>query len=391
MTNVMGGRVRGPRRTMPRMRHLTNKLVVVAACCALLYGAGYAGVQEVFAPEMAALLVAAAVSMLGGVVPRRLRVPLLLVDAVAACAVPAAIPALLPLACYDLTCMVWGRWPARWSAVPAAGALALVLLAWAGSLPVVPAVLGAAFTALAGPLAERTVAGEVGQAELLALRDDLQEVVLRLSAKNRELDEARAWQGEAAKLAERARIAREIHDGVGHMLTRGVLQVGALRAVHRGEAVVEELAAVEATLQEALGAVRTSVHDLHDAAADLRVVLAQMADGYPAGKVTLRVEADGTPDARTVGCLVSVAREALSNAARHGRARHVEVLVTEFPALWQLKVVDDGEGAGERPGSGRGLGLVSMRERVEELGGSFSAGPDEQGGFAVFASVPKRG
>ena len=73
------------------------------------------------------------------------------------------------------------------------------------------------------------------------------------------------------------------------------------------------------------------------------------------------------------------------------------VRVTEFPALWQLRVADDGVGCevvlGTRPvgRGGWGLGLVSMRERVEALGGSFYAGPRERGGFEVFASVPKRG
>ncbi len=384
---------------MPAMRHLTNKLVVFAACCALLYGTGRAEAQGTFVPEMAVLLVAAAVGTLCEMVPDRWRGLLPLVDVVASCVVPTAAPVLFPLACYDLTRWLWGRRTPRWAWAPAAMALALVALAWAGLLPVASAVLGAAFTGLAGLLAGRTVAGEAGQSELVGLRDDLQEAVLRLSAKNRELDEARVWQEEAAKLAERSRIAREIHDGVGHMLTRGALQVGALRVVHRGEGVAEELAGVEATLQEALDAVRASVHDLHDAATDLQVVLAQLVHGYPLGAAVLFYEADGAPDDRTAACLASVARESLSNAARHGKARNVEVRVTEFPALWQLRVVDDGVGCEQGTGAGhgaageggRGLGLVSMRERVEELGGSFCAGPDERGGFRVFASVPKRG
>lgn len=384
---------------MPAMRHLVNKLAVFAVCCALLYGMGGAGVREAFAPEMAALLVAAVAGTLYEVVCGRWRGLLPLAGAAAACAVPGAVPAVLPLTCYDLTQAVWVRWPARWPGVPVGLTLALGVLAWAGVLPLAGAILGAASTGLAGLLAQRTLAGEAGQAELVGLRDDLQEAVLRLSAKNRELDEARTWQGEAAKLAERSRIAREIHDGVGHMLTRAALQVGALRVVHRGEAVGEELAGVEQTLQEALGAVRTSVHDLHDTTADLQVVLIQLVRGYPLGEAVLVYEADGVPDERTAGCLAAVAREALSNAARHGKARRVEVRVTEFPALWQLRVADDGVGCEGRPSGtaagdgmgGYGLGLVSMRERIEALGGSFKAGPRERGGFEVFASVPKRG
>ena len=99
---------------MPAMRHLVNKLAVFAVCCALLYGTGGAGVRETFAPEMAALLVAAVAGTLYEVVCGRWRGLLPLAGAAAVCAVPGAAPAVLPLTCYDLTQVVWVRWPARW-------------------------------------------------------------------------------------------------------------------------------------------------------------------------------------------------------------------------------------------------------------------------------------
>ena len=116
-------------------------------------------------------------------------------------------------------------------------------------------------------------------------------------------------------------------------------------------------------------------------------------------------------------CLLAVIREALSNALRHGHAGRIEVRCLEHPALWQLSVLDDGgardglaapvagtdASASDRHGtpadlaafSGQfhtsgGMGLASMRERVEALGGSFSAGPRRDStGWRVFASIPK--
>ena len=98
-------------------------------------------------------------------------------------------------------------------------------------------------------------------------------------------------------------------------------------------------------------------------------------------------------DANVSACLVAVAREAMSNALRHGHARTIELRCVEHPSLYQLVVLDDGGtcGTGDCGKGASGMGLASMRERVEGLGGSFAAGPRPDAcGWRVFASVPKR-
>ena len=71
-------------------------------------------------------------------------------------------------------------------------------------------------------------------------------------------------------MAERGRIARDIHDNVGHLLTRGVLQADAALALHgEDEAYARELERIKTTMQEALTSVRSSVHALHDESLDL--------------------------------------------------------------------------------------------------------------------------
>lgn len=107
-----------------------------------------------------------------------------------------------------------------------------------------------------------------------ALRDEQQEASLSLANKNRELMAAQDYEVRLATLSERSRIAREIHDNVGHLLTRSVLQVEALQVVHADDECVRGgLASVGATLHEAMDTVRKSVHDLHDDAFDLRARL----------------------------------------------------------------------------------------------------------------------
>ena len=201
------------------------------------------------------------------------------------------------------------------------------------------------------------------------------------------------YEVELATLAERARIAREIHDNVGHLLTRATLQVEALRVVHAGEPRVQaDFADVGATLGEALDTVRASVHALREDSVDLSVqmrkVVADVTAVAPLA-VELDVRCDRVPP-NACSCLLAVTREALSNVLRHAAAERVVLRCVEHPGFFQLEVTDDGaaRSAGGTAAS-TGMGLASMGERVEALGGTFSAGPVAGGGWRVFATVPK--
>lgn len=107
--------------------------------------------------------------------------------------------------------------------------------------------------------------------------------------------------------------------------------------------------------------------------------------------VALDVSCEQVP-ANVSTCFLAVLRESLSNAARHSDATRVDVRCLEHPSFYQLVVEDNGgkKGCLAPETAGDGMGLSSMRERVEALGGSFAAGPAEDGGWRVFASVPKR-
>lgn len=224
---------------------------------------------------------------------------------------------------------------------------------------------------------------------LRRLRDDVQEEHLALAARTRDLRERQDLEVSCAVLDERARIAREIHDNVGHLLTRSVLQVEAAAVVYGADpAVAADLAAIGATLHEALGTVRTSVHDLHETAFDPRANLEQILGEFPALSCSLAYEAAALPRPVALAA-AAIVREALSNAAVHGRADRARVSVAEFPGFYQLVVEDNGRGAAED--TGRGLGLTSMEERVGALGGTFSGAPlaPPRTGFRIFATFPK--
>lgn len=301
-----------------------------------------------------------------------------------------------PLAFYDIARRV--RREHVWGALGAGAifACALVAYAHAGVLPTRALLLTAILSVAATLLSLRTAQLEREQERMRRTRDKLQERALALEARNRDLADRQDYEVELATLAERARIAREIHDNVGHQLTRASLQTEALRVVHANEpGVAADFADVKCTVDEALQLVRASVHALNDNAANLsvqleRIVKGARSDGGP--QIELEVLAEHAP-ANVANCFAAVLREALSNTIRHAHAQAVTVRCMEHPSFYQLIVIDDGTGA--TPANSRnaaeGMGLGSMRERVEALGGTFTAGPRAGApGWRVFATVPKQ-
>ena len=245
-------------------------------------------------------------------------------------------------------------------------------------------------------LSLRTAQLEHEQRRMRRTRDELQERALALEARNRDLADRQDYEVELATLAERARIAREIHDNVGHQLTRASLQAEALRVVHADEpGVAADFADVKRTVDEALQLVRTSVHALNDNAVDLSVQLESIVEGARSDggpQIELEVMAEHTP-ANVASCFAAVLREVLSNTMRHACAHAVTIRCMEHPSFYQLIVTDDGAGGVQASGRGaaEGMGLASMRERIEALGGTFTAGPRAgAGGWRVFATVPKQ-
>lgn len=367
------------------MNRLLDKAIVLGCCLAAASGCA------VDAGLVAALCVAVALSALVEAARPWARRP----GAVAPLALAAAglaAPQLVlfaPLSLYDVA-----RGTRRGYVWPLAAASALLAVAAfahvrAGSLAPRSAALVAAL------LSWRTSQLERERERMRRTRDELQERSLGLEEKNRDLLSRREYEVELATLAERARIAREIHDNVGHQLTRASLQAEALRVVHAGEpGIAADFADVKRTVDEALDMVRSSVHDLRDDSVDLGVQMRKVAgslSGQAPLDVALDVSCEQVP-ANVSTCFLAVLRESLSNVARHSDATRVDVRCLEHPSFYQLVVEDNGGKKGDRApeAASDGMGLSSMRERVEALGGSFAAGPAEDGGWRVFASVPKQ-
>ncbi|MDR2566146.1 MAG: histidine kinase [Bifidobacteriaceae bacterium] len=240
----------------------------------------------------------------------------------------------------------------------------------------------AVFIVIAVVLAGRTGRAEARLERYRRLRDELSEASHRMRRANRDLAAREESNLRLATLDERARIAREIHDTTGHLLTRSLLQVEALR-VSEPE-LAAKLAPLGQTLDSALDAVRSAVHDLRDAALDLGTRLETLADGT---ELRLAVDYDaGELPGEVAQCFWAVAQEAVANTLRHSDATELRLAVVAHPGIYQLVAQDNGTRPGSGP-AGRGMGLATMEERARALGGVFAT--SHQGGFRVFVSIPR--
>ena len=391
---------------------LTDKGVLLGACVLSALAGG-----AVSAAVVVWLLLAVAVGGLCAVVEhRREAIAAPACYLVLGCFTTASLVG-APLVVYDLTraAALGPRWARLVAPVCCAVSALSVLSAlssltpvtvsqWAPDAPSVASVIvSAVISVLAVCLALRTVQEERVRGSLHAVRDDLHEKILALQDLNARLLEAQDYETRAAALSERTRIARDIHDGVGHLLTRLVLQAKALQVTHRDEpAVVADLAELDSSLGEALDSMRRSVHALSDEGEDLATSLNLLGSRCGIGHVEVDCPLEEAPPPAVTRCLVAVVREALTNAARHGRASSARVRVSDYPAFWRVAVDNDGAvpERGQWPGGGApssilpngapaGLGLRSMSERLEALGGTVRLAPRPR--FTVIATIPKGG
>jgi signal transduction histidine kinase len=226
----------------------------------------------------------------------------------------------------------------------------------------------------------------------------------QIALQSEELRRSQAENARQAVVAERVRIARDLHDVVAHHVSVMGVQASAARRVLDSDPAVasRSLAAVESTARTAieelnglLGVLRADVDGADDGEgappADERPSLpgldqiARLVEETRGTglEVTFAVygEPRPVPDAIALSAY-RVVQEALTNTVKHAAASVVDIRVRYLEHSLEVEVNDDGRGAvGVVPGSG--LGLVGMRERVAVHGGELDVGPRRQGGFQV--------
>lgn len=224
------------------------------------------------------------------------------------------------------------------------------------------------------------IAAQVGvAARALLLSDDLQHARERLVT---------------AREEERRRLRRDLHDGLGPKLAGQALILEAVRDALPPEA-SQNRALVEHLIrdsQQVVGEVRQLVHGLRPPAIDqLGLCGALQALTEPIAAAGLRVDLELPPamiplPAAVEVALYRIAQEALTNVIKHAHARSCALALAIGPSVVQLQIADDGVGPGDSPIWG--VGMHSMRERAEEIGGSCRVERRPGGGTVVVAELP---
>ena len=221
-----------------------------------------------------------------------------------------------------------------------------------------------------------------------------------------ELRQRAADSAEAAAAAERARVARELHDVLAHSLGVVVVQAEAAEEAlgRRPELAAESLRSIQRTGREGLVEVRRLVGVLREDETSLEPALrepsrgaaavAELVRGVSAAGLPVELDVDGSVEGLPAApdlAVYRIVQESLTNVLKHAGASQARVYIARRPDRVCVEITDDGhglaDGSADRSGDGVGNGLRGMRERVTALGGTFSAGPERDGGFAVRAEL----
>ena len=369
---------------------LSTRSIGFEALLAVLGGLSVSAVSWTPGPDQAPLPAVVAASITVGLLLLLLRRRLPLVPFLVAAVLGAVMPAIggaIPLAAYAV-----GRYTDRWPVRVVAGVTGTIAVSQFWTEPSTGEIVGG----LAGVAFVVLLPGAIGA--WLRARADL---MTALTERARRAEAERELLAHEAIAAERARIAREMHDAVGHRVSLMVLQAGAIEMAAHDRDRVEQLAChVQLAGRQALDELRQAVGVLRGGEDDGAPLtpqpglddLARLVSGCRAAGMTVEL-VPPSPDAAPVEPAVSraayrVVQESLTNAGKHAPGAPVTVTVRREPDQLVVRVVNGTATAPATPGDGGGFGLLGLQERVRTLDGRLRTEPRLDGGFLVEAVLP---
>src|SRR6266478_411191 len=216
-----------------------------------------------------------------------------------------------------------------------------------------------------------------------------------LARANQQLRDHAAQVEELATTKERNRLAREIHDSLGHYLTVVNVQIGAAQAIFAQDAVraLDHLSKAQSLTQEGLAEVRRSVAALRASPTESRPLpeaLAKLVEQWNATGLRARLSVEGARRQLSLQAdltLYRAAQEALTNVGQHAGASRVDLILDyRAPESVLLQVDDDGVGSSN---SSEGFGLLGVRERAQLLGGEVRVHTETGKGFRLEVELPE--
>ena len=220
--------------------------------------------------------------------------------------------------------------------------------------------------------------------EYRTMRDSLKEDTLFLKKYNEQLTLDREKNIHIAILTERNRIAREIHDSIGHAISSSILQVKAIKIIG-DKSLNEPLDQLQNTLNNGMNDIRKSLQGLRDESLDLESRIENLIDEIPHMTVDFLYNIDEELDYNLKFDILSIVKEAITNTVKHSNANHLKITMIAQPKFYTIIVEDNGM---DQPDFyHKGIGLDYIRETANKYDGLFNYKFDN--GFKIHITLMK--
>lgn len=221
--------------------------------------------------------------------------------------------------------------------------------------------------------------------ELTRFKDERRQYELDVEEQRRQMFVRQQQDVEVAMLNERNRIARDIHDNVGHLLSSALLQIGALQATDKTEQNQQSYALLKSTLDQGMTSIRSSVHQLYANSVNLDYEIAAILESLSSQQVFYKNDFETIPSNEVKSVLIFIIKEAVNNILKHSNAEKVWIRLSELEQHYVCIIEDNGNVVSQH--YKQGVGLMSMEKRVSILKGYFNV--QHEPGFRVYARLPK--
>lgn len=219
------------------------------------------------------------------------------------------------------------------------------------------------------------------------VRESLDSNYSKLNIRNHELLEKQDYEITNATLNERNRIAREIHDSVGHILSSSILQIAALTSITKDETIKEYLQNINHTLTDGMNSIRSSIHNIHNDSVDLNVKINELLNNFEFCEVEYNYDIEYDFTIKAKYAIIFIIKEALTNIIKHSNATLVKISITQNSAFYKIDIHDNGTGINiHHPELTHGMGTISMYDRVSSLNGTINIMKND--GYRIYITFP---
>ena len=220
------------------------------------------------------------------------------------------------------------------------------------------------------------------------VRDELKEDTLYLQKYNEQLKIDREKNIQIAILTERNRIARELHDSIGHGISSSILQVEALKFISTEDKVLRKLNTLQETLKRGMDDIRKSIHNLYNESLDLERQIEKLSNETPNLDIEFIYGIEGDLSYDLKFDILSVVREGITNCVKHSNASKMKISVLEQPKFYTIIIKDNGSNfSKDSMPSNKGIGLISIKEIAYKYNGFVNFKFDE--GFKIHLTLMK--